>query len=164
LQQGWLEEKNGAWALTGAGLRRGFELLGAHRTWEQFMVENLGYDKTQVHAQAEDLEHFLTPQLVDEIQSELGRPLKDPHGAYIPQSRSGETQTLLGLENGQKALLLTRQSNEHVMAMLWQAGLAPNHSITIVEKSAEGVKVRIKGAEQWLSTELAQSMQVVRIA
>jgi len=161
---GWITEEEGKWSLSGAGLRHGFELLGAHRTWEQFMVENLGYDKSQVHRQAEELEHFLTPQLVDEIQKELGRPLKDPHGAYIPQVGSQETVLLSDLEKGQKALLLAGQSNEHVMAMLWQLGLSPNFSITILEKQADGLLLRVDGEEKQITSELASQMQVVKIA
>lgn len=163
LSQGFIEEKNGKWALTGAGLKRGFELMGAHRTWEQFMVENLGYDKSQVHMQAEELEHVLTPQLIQEIQTELGNPLKDPHGAYIPQSSSQEEQVLMKLEPGQKALVLTRQPNEHVMALLWKEGLTPNFSVTILEKSGERLRVRVNGEEKEIGHELATTMLVVRI-
>lgn len=163
LEMGWIEEKSGKWALTGAGLKRGFELMGAHRTWEQFMVENLGYDKSQVHLQAEHLEHYLTPQLIEEIQTELGHPLKDPHGAYIPQ-RSSRTEILLSeLTVGQKALVLTRQPNEHVMAMLWKQGLTPNYSITILQKTKDGLKVKVNGEEKEISEELARTMQVVQI-
>jgi Mn-dependent DtxR family transcriptional regulator len=164
ISAGWISESDGKWSLTGAGLRHGFELLGAHRTWEQFMVENLGYDKSQVHRQAEELEHFLTPQLVDEIQQELGRPLKDPHGAYIPQAGSQEKIHLSELEEGHKALLLTNQSNEHVMAMLWQLGLSPNFSITILEKSEQELRLKVDGKEKRISPELAAQMQVLRIA
>ena len=164
LLQGWIEEKGGQWSLSGAGLRHGFELLGAHRTWEQFMVENLGYDKSQVHRQAEELEHFLTPQLVDEIQQELGRPLKDPHGAYIPQKESSENKMLSELEAGNKALLLAGQSNEHVMAMLWQLGLSPNYSITILKKNQEEFLLKVDGKEKSISAELAAQMQVLKIS
>jgi ABC-type Mn2+/Zn2+ transport system permease subunit/Mn-dependent DtxR family transcriptional regulator len=160
---GWIDEKNGSWALTGSGVRHGFELLGAHRTWEQFMVENLGYDKSQVHRQAEELEHFLTPQLVDEIREELGRPIKDPHGAYIPQPGSKESIFLSSLNPGEKALLLTTQEDEHVMAQLWQLGLSPNFSILILRKEKSVIQLRFNGEEKAVSEELAARMQVVRI-
>ena len=128
------------------------------------MVENLGYDKSQVHRQAEELEHFLTPQLVDEIQKELGRPLKDPHGAYIPQAGSQEKILLSELSKGEKALLLTKQSDEHVMAMLWQLGLSPNFSITIVDKKESEFILKVDGQEKRITSELAGQMQVMRIA
>jgi Mn-dependent DtxR family transcriptional regulator len=163
LNSGWIKEENSAWSLTGKGLRHGFELLGAHRTWEQFMVENLGYDKSQVHQQAEELEHFLTPQLVNEIQKELGMPLKDPHGAYIPQSGSKNETTLSALDEGSKSLLLTRQANEHVMAMLWQVGLSPNFSITILSKSKNEMLVKVNGQEKTITKELAEQVTVVKI-
>ena len=163
VSEGWIEEKNGSWALSGSGVRHGFELLGAHRTWEQYMVENLGYDKSQVHRQAEELEHFLTPQLVEEIQHELGRPLKDPHGAYIPQPGNKESVSLSGLNPGEKALLLTSQEDEHVMAQLWQLGLSPNFSILILRKEKAAVQLQFNGEEMAVSMELAAKMQVIRI-
>lgn len=163
VSEGWIEEKNGSWALSGSGVRHGFELLGAHRTWEQYMVEYLGYDKSQVHPQAEELEHFLTPQLVEEIQHELGRPLKDPHGAYIPQPGNKEGVLLSGLNPGEKALLLTSQEDEHVMAQLWQLGLSPNFSILILRKEKTAVQLQFNGEEMAVPMELAAKMQVIRI-
>jgi ABC-type Mn2+/Zn2+ transport system permease subunit/Mn-dependent DtxR family transcriptional regulator len=163
VELGWLEEKDGSWNLTGAGLNRGFELVGAHRTWEQFMVETLGYDKSQVHAQAEELEHFLTPQLVEELQTELGNPLRDPHGAYIPRQRAEDGMAFSALEPGQKALILARQDSEHVMALLWKEGLSPNHSVLLLAREAGGFRVRVNGQERSISPELGQAMRVVRI-
>ena len=138
--------------------------MGAHRTWEQFMVENLGYDKSQVHLQAEELEHFLTPALIEEIQSELGNPLKDPHGAYIPQSKAAEELVLFSMEEGQKALVLTKQPNEHIMALLWKEGLTPNYSISILKKTEKGLVARVNNQEKEISVELAKGMRVLRIA
>lgn len=164
LSSGWIEEKQGKWAITNLGLRRGFELLGAHRTWEQFMVENLGYDKSQVHPLAEQLEHYLTPQLVEEIQSEMGNPVRDPHGAYIPQISNKKALALSELEIGNKALLLTQQPDEHVMAMLWKEGFAPNFSITLVMKSEIEIIVLVKGEEKSIPINLAKTMRVMKIA
>ena len=163
LAKGWIEEKNGKWALTGLGLRRGFDLMGAHRTWEQFMVENLGYDKSQVHLQAEQFEHYLTPQLVEELRSTMGNPLKDPHGAYIPQASAQKEHSLYEINEGQKVLLLTHQPDEHVMAMLWKEGLTPNFSITIVKKMDTHMVVLVKGTEKKVAAELAKTMRVVQI-
>lgn len=163
LELGWLAEKDGKQMLTGAGLNRGFELLGAHRTWEQFMVETLGYDKSQVHPQAEQLEHFLTPQLVEELQNQLGNPLRDPHGAYIPRQRAEDGITFAALEPGQKALVLARQDSEHVMALLWSEGLSPNHSVLLISRDESGFRVSVNGQERRISPELGQAMRVIRI-
>lgn len=161
---GWIEEKNGQWALTGHGLKHGFELLGAHRTWEQFMVGNLGFDKSQVHPLAEHLEHYLTPQLVHEIQIEMGYPVKDPHGAYIPQTNVSKKFALSELAEGEKGLPTTLQPNEKIMAQLWKEGFAPDFSITILRKGPENLLVLVKGEEKTIPLDLAQKMQVMKIA
>jgi Fe2+ transport system protein FeoA len=90
--------------------------------------------------------------------------LKDPHGAYIPQQGTKEEFRLSDLKEGSKALLLTRQDNEHVMAMLWQLGLSPNFSITILEKSEQELRLKVDGKEKRISPELAAQTQVLRIA
>jgi ABC-type Mn2+/Zn2+ transport system permease subunit/Mn-dependent DtxR family transcriptional regulator len=164
LKTGLIQENNKKWSLTGTGLKRGFDLMGAHRTWEQFLVENLRYEKNQVHLQAEQLEHFLTPQLIEEIQNEMGRPLKDPHGAYIPQAGNAPEYVFSDLIPGEKALILTRQANEHVMALLWQNGLTPNYSVTLLEKAENLLKVKVNGQEKEISGELARSMLVRKIS
>lgn len=163
LENGWIQEKSGAWALTESGLRRGFDLVGAHRTWEQYLVKNLGYDKSQVHPQAEHLEHFLTQQLVDEIKEELGNPLKDPHGAYIPQKSDKNQIPLADLQVGDKALIVTNQSTPLVIESLWKEGLSPNYSITILEKNDLELLVRFRGKNQKISLILAGQLLVVKI-
>jgi Fe2+ transport system protein FeoA len=68
------------------------------------------------------------------------------------------------LEAGNKALLLAGQSNEHVMAMLWQLGLSPNYSITILKKNQEEFLLKVDGKEKSISAELAAQMQVLKIS
>lgn len=161
--KGWIHEWEGKWSLTESGLLRGFELLGAHRTWEQFMVSNLGFDKSHVHPQAEQIEHFLTPQLVDEIKSEMGNPLKDPHGSYIPQKTDDNQIPMNQLKVGEKVLILTQQPNQNIIFQLWQNGLGPNHSITILEKLPTEWLVKFKGENKKISMQLAGQIMVKRI-
>lgn len=163
LENGWIQEKSGAWTLTEQGLKRGFDLVGAHRTWEQYLVKNLGYDKSQVHPQAEQLEHFLTPQLLEEIKLEMGNPLKDPHGAYIPQKSDVNQIPLSDLNIGDKALILTTQPTPLVVESLWKEGLSPNFSITILEKTEMNLTVRFRGKNQKIGLILAGQLMVVKI-
>lgn len=70
--------------LTAAGERLASRVLRRHRLIELFLVKVLGMNWTDVHDEAERLEHAVSEQLVDRIDAMLGRPLVDPHGDPIP--------------------------------------------------------------------------------
>lgn len=70
--------------LTPAGETLASRVLRRHRLIELFLVKVLGMNWTDVHDEAERLEHAVSEQLIDRIDSMLGRPLVDPHGDPIP--------------------------------------------------------------------------------
>jgi len=75
--------------LTAAGRKLALHVLRRHRLIEQFLVEALDFDWTEVHEEAEQLEHVVSELLLDRIDRFLGYPTEDPHGDPIP-SASGE--------------------------------------------------------------------------
>ena len=76
-------------ALTPAGEKLALHVLRRHRLVEQFLVQVLHFDWTEVHAEAEELEHAISEKLLEKMDQYLGRPTADPHGDPIP-SASGE--------------------------------------------------------------------------
>lgn len=70
--------------LTPAGERLAGLVLRRHRLIEQFLVQILGMNWTEVHEEAERLEHAVSERLIDRIDEMLGRPSVDPHGDPIP--------------------------------------------------------------------------------
>lgn len=71
--------------LSEQGVRRGYELIRAHRLWETYQVEMMGLNADQIHLEAEKYEHILTEALVEALAKELGYPEEDPHGSPIPK-------------------------------------------------------------------------------
>ena len=72
------------WRLTAAGKDRAARLIRLHRLWEIYLTERLRLPADHVHGDADDVEHFLTPELEAELQRILDRPRLDPHGRLIP--------------------------------------------------------------------------------
>lgn len=70
--------------LTEAGERLAALVLRRHRLIEQFLVQVLGMNWSEVHEEAERLEHAVSERLIDRIDEMLGRPAVDPHGDPIP--------------------------------------------------------------------------------
>src|SRR4029453_12416554 len=72
--------------LTAAGQRVALEVLRHHRLLELYLAEALGMPWDQVHAEAEKLEHAISPELSELIAEKLGHPTHDPHGDPIPSA------------------------------------------------------------------------------
>lgn len=72
--------------LTIAGKELATRVIRRHRLVELFLVEVMGMNWSEVHAEAEILEHAVSERLIERIDSMLGRPASDPHGDPIPTS------------------------------------------------------------------------------
>jgi DtxR family transcriptional regulator, Mn-dependent transcriptional regulator len=70
--------------LTPAGEKLAGLVLRRHRLVELFLVRVLGMNWTEVHDEAERLEHAVSERLIERIDAMLGHPAVDPHGDPIP--------------------------------------------------------------------------------
>lgn len=80
-------------SLTHKGRKLAMNMLRRHRLLETFLVETLGLDWSEIHAEAEELEHAISEKVLEKLDEFLGRPRFDPHGDPIP-SRKGVIQKL----------------------------------------------------------------------
>jgi DtxR family Mn-dependent transcriptional regulator len=79
--------------LTPAGEKLAGLVLRRHRLIELFLVRILGMNWTEVHDEAERLEHAVSERLIERIDAMLGRPAVDPHGDPIPSAEGHVTPT-----------------------------------------------------------------------
>src|SRR6266581_2236986 len=70
--------------LTAQGRRAALKMIRRHRILELYLTQHLGYDWGGVHAEAEQLEHAVSDDLIERMASALGQPQYDPHGDPIP--------------------------------------------------------------------------------
>ena len=70
--------------LSPAGTKLAALVLRRHRLIEQFLVEVMDMSWTDVHEDAEQLEHVVSDQLIERMDAMLGHPSVDPHGDPIP--------------------------------------------------------------------------------
>ncbi len=73
--------------LTPNGRRLALGVLRRHRLVELFLVEVLGLDWSEVHEEAEELEHAVSEKVLEKIDALLGHPSVDPHGDPIPPAK-----------------------------------------------------------------------------
>ena len=84
-KEGWLSYKSRKGVkLTGSGRKLGMNILRRHRLLETFLVETLGLDWSEIHDEAEELEHAISEKVLERLDEFLGKPRHDPHGHPIP--------------------------------------------------------------------------------
>ena len=84
IKRGYVQIEGGLLLLTEAGNKEAERVIRAHRLWELYLTERLNLKHDHVHDDAESMEHFITPELEEELMKLLGKPEKDPHQSQIP--------------------------------------------------------------------------------
>ena len=64
------------------------KIIRSHRLWETYVTEKGILNSNDIHQDAEKYEHILTDELIEELDEELGKPDKDPHGSEIPRGKA----------------------------------------------------------------------------
>src|SRR4051795_2115527 len=88
-------EPRGGTRLTHGGERLALHVLRRHRLVELFLVKVLGLDWSEVHAEAEELEHAISDKVLERIDILLGRQSVDPHGDPIPTAKGKVSEPTL---------------------------------------------------------------------
>ena len=153
--------------LTEAGERVALEVIRHHRLLELYLAEALGMSWDRVHAEAEVLEHAISPELSELIAEKLGHPTHDPHGDPIPTADGSideqDTVPLADLEPGQSGVF-TRisDSDPEMLRYLSQRGIAPGDALEVLERQPfDGpLTVRFGSREHSLGGTLARVMRV----
>jgi manganese/zinc/iron transport system permease protein len=71
-------------ALAPAGRERASRLVRSHRLWETYLSRHFALPMDHLHAGAERVEHFISPQMRAELARDLSDEATDPHGKPIP--------------------------------------------------------------------------------
>ncbi len=154
--------------LTDQGRALALHVLRRHRLVELFLVEVLGLDWSEVHDEAEQLEHTISDKLLDRIDALLGYPTSDPHGDPIPDAQ-GEFRTaplvhLAACVPGTRAQIArVSDQREAFLRFVEERGLKPGAMIEVVsdERAAETVVVRcVDGRETTLGREAAAKLWI----
>ena len=72
--------------LTNDGRQYALKIIRVHRLWEKYLAEKTGFDKSEWHDRAEEMEHVLSHEETNVLADELGNPMYDPHGDPIPST------------------------------------------------------------------------------
>jgi len=137
-ESGWINytPKEGA-ILTQAGLAEALRVIRRHRLVELFLTQVLKLDWSEVDAEAEALEHAISPRLEAAIADHLGEPLEDPHGHPIPSStgvlKQRELQRLSVFRDGDHVVIREAQDDNPERLRHWRdLGLVPGATLRVI--------------------------------
>lgn len=126
--------------LTAAGRQLALHVLRRHRLIELFLVQVVGLDWSEVHEDAERLEHVVSDRLIERLDALLGHPTVDPHGDPIPTLQGGLTpqdhlRGLLECEPGEEIVIQrVLDQSEEFLRLLDREGLKPGTQWRIVSE------------------------------
>jgi DtxR family Mn-dependent transcriptional regulator len=137
-EAGWIAYEPGAGArLTPRGVAEARRVIRRHRLVELFLTRVLGLDWSEVDAEAEALEHAISPRLEQALAAHLGEPVEDPHGHPIP-TREGalarrSLKELSTLRAGARVVIREVQDDDPERLRRWRAlGLVPGAGVRVL--------------------------------
>lgn len=159
--------------VTERGEKHALKVLRNHRLIELFLTERFGYDWSDVHDEADVLEHYISEKLDERIDAALGSPTVDPHGEPIPSAeleirQCGTQRSLAERQRGKIGVVSkVRESSSDVLAYLSRADVSLGTVLRVVEIAPFGmitVEVRSTAEQLPLPAEIAAKIYVSRPA
>lgn len=155
--------------LTKEGRDYALKIIRAHRLYEKYLSEKTGYHKLDWHDMAEDMEHKLSFEEVDQLSSQLGSPHFDPHGDPIP-TKAGDMIAERGMplfdlpENSFGKIIHIEDEPEVVYKQILAEDLHIGSQVRIIESNKLRVKFYCEGEEYVLANEVAENLTVVELS
>ncbi|HVT59460.1 MAG TPA: metal-dependent transcriptional regulator [Thermoanaerobaculia bacterium] len=138
--------------LTRSGEKLALDVLRRHRLVELFLVKVLGLDWSEVHEEAEVLEHAVSEKVLRRIDEVLGHPTADPHGDPIPDATGAlvqrQVRTLADCEAGGEVQVARVDSEDaQFLKFADEHGLVPGSTVYVErhDPAADAVTLRAAG-------------------
>jgi DtxR family Mn-dependent transcriptional regulator len=163
-------EKYAGVELTAEGETVALEILRHHRLLEAYLAEHLDYEWSEVHEEAEVLEHHISEEFETRVAELLDHPATDPHGDPIPsmdlEPVDDDTTPLSAFEAGAKLRVCrVRDGDPAVLTHLAEIGIEPGTELQLVEVTPLGVyEVAVNDTVRHVPEATAEAVRVRPIA
>ncbi|MFB6086816.1 MAG: metal-dependent transcriptional regulator [Halodesulfurarchaeum sp.] len=129
-------EKYAGVELTEEGETVALEILRHHRLLEAYLDEHLDYAWSEVHEEAEVLEHHISEEFESRVAEVLDHPATDPHGDPIPgmdlEPIADDTTPLSRFEAGSRVRVCrVRDSEPEILSHLAEIGIEPGTELEL---------------------------------
>jgi DtxR family Mn-dependent transcriptional regulator len=141
-RDGFVEVRpDGIVRLTASGKETAYRTALRHHLIERMLSEVFGMEWFEIHAEAERLEHAVSPAFEARLIEKLGEHGTCPHGnTVLPESpaqrrKRGLIQLSEGTENTDYAVTALFERDPKLLVFLYQSGISPNTKVHLVSKN-----------------------------
>ena len=169
--RGFLDrEKYKGVELTEEGETVALEVLRHHRLLESYLTEHLDYDWSEVHDEADVLEHHISEEFERRVAKALDDPEVDPHGDPIPGEDLSppdcdDDRCLSDTEVGAAVeVVRVRDRDVEELQYLQSVGIAPGTVLRVTEVAPIGmIEVAIGDEIQHLPERICDMIRVRQV-
>jgi DtxR family Mn-dependent transcriptional regulator len=147
---------------TESGRRHAEQIVSRHRMIERFLTDVVGVPWDDVHEEAEQLEHAMTPRFEAYVRASVGDAKTCPHGHPIRVGERIDGVPLADCEPGAKVTILRLENEaEDLLHYLKAAGVEPGLQGNVDSNDGETVAVRSDGSVATVTSSVAETVSVL---
>ncbi|MGB0092957.1 MAG: metal-dependent transcriptional regulator [Solirubrobacteraceae bacterium] len=137
-------------------------IVSRHRMIERFLTDVVGVPWDDVHEEAEQLEHAMTPRFEAYVRNAVGDALTCPHGHPIRVGQRIDGVPLADCSVGAKVRILRLENEaEDLLHYLKDAGIEPGLEGAVAVSDGELVSVKIDQQMATVTASVAETVSVI---
>ncbi len=149
-------------SFTDSGREHAEHVVSRHRMIERFLTDVVGVPWDDVHEEAEQLEHAMTPRFEAYVRSAVGDASTCPHGHPIRVGERIDGVPLADCEPGAEVTILRLENEaEDLLHYLKDAGVEPGMTGNVASNDGEHVTVTADGREATVTSSVAETVSVL---
>src|SRR5436305_3474039 len=153
--------ENRAIAFTDSGRAHAEAIVSRHRMIERFLTDVVGVPWDDVHEEAEQLEHAMTPRFEAYVRASVGDAKTCPHGHPIRVGERIDGVPLADCAPGAHVTILRLENEaEDLLHYLKEAGIEPGMEGEVASNDGEHVTVQTDGHAATVTASVAETVSV----
>ena len=146
---------------TASGRSDAEHIVSRHRMIERFLTDVVGVPWDEVHEEAEQFEHAMTPRFEAYVRSSVGDARTCPHGHPIRVGERAAGVPLADCAVGAKVMILRLENEaEDLLHYLKDSGVEPSREGVIAAKDREVVTVNWAEGSSTVTVSVAETVSV----
>jgi len=151
--------------LTESGNLVALEIIRHHRLLETYLRNVMGFSWSEMHREAERLEHHISEEFEERIDEMLGFPTHDPHGHPIPSKNlvmaESPTQTLEDVPvGGEVTIHHVEDGDVAFLELIEKEGLLPQRAVRVDEHADGALTVTVENGQRTIDSDVARRIFV----
>ena len=147
---------------TDSGREHAEHIVSRHRMIERFLTDVVGVPWDDVHEEAEQLEHAMTPRFEAYVRATVGDAQTCPHGHPIRVGERIDGVPLADCEVGATVTILRLENEaEDLLHYLMEAGVEPGMEGSVTANDGEQVEVSREDGTSTLTFSVAETVSVL---